>query len=462
MEISAMSIMWTMEERAPYRVAATSPSTLGELVRNARVSASMTQAELAERAGISERGISDIERGVIESPNVPTLRSLVAALCLPDHTARAILDARGPRARRHRPSVPQPLRVPLTPLIDREHERAELARLVRSSDTRLISLIGPGGIGKSRLALALATALDRAFNHQVAFVALEDAADASQALVKLLQTLNVTVSRDQPLQPQIIDALRGRAMLLVLDNVEHLPLNGCIVDLLTACPNVRLIITSRHPLRIRGEHQFLVTPLALPKACWFPEAEAIEQAPATALFLQTARRLPIDLPLTPLNCADITTICRLAEGVPLRIEHAASLLTTRSLAEIAREMRDPLTCLRDNGPADLPERHKSLEASVRWSYDLLPADEQWLLRLLATIDGDFSDEVVYRRAAMATGGHVSPHGIAERLGSLVEKHLVNRRREQEQTRYSLADHIRAFARAQSDLCQHASAVWARG
>lgn len=457
-----MSIMWTMEERTPYRATTAASPTLGELLRHARMGAGLTQAELAERAGISERGISDIERGVIESPNIATLRSLVTALHLPDSSARTILEARGRRARRHKTRNPQPLRVPLTPLVDRTDERAELAGLIQASDSRLISLTGPGGIGKSRLALAVATALVRVFDHQVAFVELEDAADAPQALTKLLQTLNVAIQPELPLQPQVLDALQGRAMLLVLDNVEHLPLNGCIVDLLTACPDVRLITTSRHPLRVRGEYQFLVKPLALPEAGWIPTANEVERAPATALFLQTARRLPVDLPLTPRNCADITTICRLAEGVPLRIEHAASLVTNRSLAEIARQMRDPLTCLHNNGPVDLPERHRSLEASIRWSYDLLPANEQWLLRLLATIEGDFTEDIVYRRAAVATGGHISPVATAEQLGALVEKHLVIRTREQHSTRYRLADHIRVFARAQSDLCHHATAVWARG
>lgn len=457
-----MAIMFAMEESAPFEPRKPTSPTLGELLRHARLAAELTQAELAELVSASERGISDIERGLIGSPNLATLQKIVNVLRLSEHDAQQIYAARGAQPRQHRPHLPWPVPTPVTRLIDRVDEVAALSRLLAAPDTRLVSLLGPGGIGKSRLALAVAAALDCSFRHHAVFVALEDATDLRAALAMILHALNATVKPWQPpLQEQILAALRRREMLLVLDNVEHLPIGTMIVDILTACSNVRILTTSRQPLLLRGEYRFEVPPLALPLPTWRTKIDDLERAPATALFLQSARCLPVDLPMTEQNRADITTICRLAEGVPLHIEQAASLLTTWPLAEIARQMSDPLTCLR-SGPVDLPARHRSLEASVRWSYDLLTADEQWLLRLLAGIDGELTDDLIHLRARITTGGPATPVEVAHRLHALVEKHLIRRDRHEDMTRYTLPSHIRGFARAQTILRRQSTTMWAQG
>lgn len=456
-----MSVMMALEDRGPYGFQYATAPTLGELVRRARSAANITQAQLAECAGLSERGISDIERGVIASPNLATLQSLITALQLPPQAAREMLAARAPRARHRHLRPPQPLPTPLTPLVDRDDEVAQLSRAIFAPDTRLISLLGPGGVGKSRLALALATVQERSFRHRAIFVELEAATDLFQTMRTILQTLNASVDPWQPLHAQVMAALADRETLMVLDNVEQLALGAFVVDLLTNCPALRIVTTSRQPMFVRGEHRFQVGPLALPEATWRPRIEQLEEAPATALFLQCARRLLGDLPLDDQNRIDIVTICRLAEGVPLRIEQAASLLTTIPLSEIARQMQDPLACLQ-SAPADLPDRHRSLEASIRWSYDLLTADEQWLLRLLSAIDGEFTDDVVYFRARVTPGGPATPFGVAQCLRALVEKHLIHQTREGGGPRYTIPGHVGAFARHQTEIRAYAGTVQARG
>lgn len=456
-----MSVMLAAEEHGPYRLRREVPSALGELLRAARHEANLTQAQLAERAGISERGVSDIERGVIATPNMSTMRALAEALRLPDTMLDELFSARGPRTRRHRARSMRPIRVPVTRLVDRVDDVAAVTRLVCAPGTRLVSLLGPGGVGKTRLALAVAKELERRFDGQVAFIELAEARDVSQAQTTILDALEIPGNPWQSLQAQLHAALRDSRTLLILDNIEQLQVGMVLVDLLAMCPALRIMTTSRQPLGVRGEYQYEVRPLALPAERWVPAAGELEAAPATALFLQCARCLPVDLPLTAQNRIDIDAICRLAEGVPLRIEQAASLLSTRSLTEIAWHMREPLACLR-SAPADLPPRHQSLEASVRWSYDLLTADEQRLLRLVSTIEGEFTEDEVSFRARLAADGPPTAHGAVQCLRALVEKHLIYQKREPAGATYHLPVHIRAFARAQAVLREQAVAARAQG
>lgn len=454
-----MSVVMTMEDRGSYRASQAAFPALAKLVEDARTAARLTQEQLAKSAGVSARCVRNIEAGVNTAPQPRTLRRLAAALDLPAGTTRALLDARGPRPARR--LAPRPLPVPLSPLVDRTSDVAALSRLIVAPGVRLVSLLGPGGVGKSRLALALAGALHRSFRHHAVFVPLDEAMDHVQAMSAILHSVNVPVNVWEPLPGQVLDALHGRELLMVLDNVEQLPIGTWIVDLLTSLPELRIVTTSRQPLNVGGEHRFEVGPLALPEGRWVQTRENLERAPATALFLQRARCLSGTLDLTDQDLIDIDAICRLAEGYPLRIEQAAALLTTRSLHEIAQRMEDPLTCL-CSAPADAPARHQSLEASVRWSYDLLSSDEQWLLRVLGALDGEFTDDVVHLRARIVMGGPATSAGVAQCLRALVEKHLIAHTRGSDGARYALPAHIRMFARAQAALREQSGAARAHG
>ncbi|MBC7227556.1 MAG: tetratricopeptide repeat protein [Thermoflexales bacterium] len=310
------------------------------------------------------------------------------------------------------PQPPYNLPVQLTPFIGRTAELAQVAERLNRPDCRLLTLVGPGGVGKTRLALQAAGGERGAFRDGIYFVSLA-AAHATDPLGALLaQALGVNPRPGEDLNAQLVRYLKDKEMLLVLDNLERLGAGGeLIVDLLQRAPDVRLLTTSQRPLNIVGEWVFNVRPLDCP-----PDdtvGDKGDDYSAVQFFRQSALRRQPDFALSPANRADVVRICRLLGGIPLALELAAGWLHARSCEEIARAIQHDLDFLRTASPG-VDERHRSIRAALDYSWGLLTAAEQAALRRLAVFPAGFGSE-----AAL----HVA-ETTEDVLASLVDKSML--------------------------------------
>jgi predicted ATPase len=316
-------------------------------------------------------------------------------------------------------------------LVGREHALSVLAGLAVDPDLRLITLTGPGGVGKTRLLLALAHRLEPTYRDGAVFVALEHLSDSDLVADEIAAAVARRDSIDGLGADALAGRLRDREMLLVLDNFEHLlDAAGRVAELVAAAPLLRVLVSSRAPLRLRAEQLFEVEPLALPAG---RDDSAVLDSPAVQLFLQCAlaadREFPIDHELTRV----VARICAALDGLPLAIELAASRARTLTAGRIERQLARPLS-VGERGLRDLPDRQQTLEAAIRWSYDLLTAREQEVLRRAGVFRGGFTAE-----ALCAVAGR----DASDELESLVDASLVRRR--SEDGRFALLELVRAFA-----------------
>ena len=299
--------------------------SFGDFLRQQRTAAGMTQVELAERTGLSARGISDLERGARSVPRPDTLELLLVALRLPPPEQEALRRAaRRPPSRRTPPVAarsPPPLPVARTPLIGRERETAVVIDTLRQDGVRLVTLTGPGGVGKTRLAVQVADVASPHFPDGVAFVELAPLSDPALVMGSIARTLGVPDVGARPLAERVGIVLRGRDRLLVLDNFEHLTDAAPLVaDLLAACPLLKVLVTSRVVLRLSGEHDFAVHPLALPAAGQPVTVETATASDAVRLFVARAHAASADFGLTEANISAVVEICRRLDGLPLALE----------------------------------------------------------------------------------------------------------------------------------------------
>jgi predicted ATPase/DNA-binding XRE family transcriptional regulator len=423
--------------------------SFGAQLKALREAAGYTQEELATIAGLSVHGVSALERGERRRPHVETVRALCAALDLSGPTRDALhASARAPA---HVTAVDElshvSLPLPLTALLGRETEVKALRDLLADPAARLITLIGPGGVGKTRLALEVARGIADEGACRVLFVGLSAVRNSAFVAPAIAEALGVLddVAVDLPGRARI--ACEGQATLLVLDNFEHvLDMSPLVAELLTSVATLRVLATSRAPLRVRGEREYPVGPLALDVEADARSPADLVRAPALRLFVERAREVQPEFRLTGSNGPTVSAICRRLDALPLALELAArwiKVLTAEDL--LHRLMHDVL--LSTAGPRDLPERQQTINATVAWSYQLLTPGEQRLFRRLGVLPGRFPIEAA---AAVLAGCEESSHGNDEALSAvagLIDKSLLLRSETLVTSRpwYDMLETVRAYA-----------------
>ncbi len=329
----------------------------------------------------------------------------------------------------HDPEPASHLPIAPTPLIGRAQDIAAVAAMLRDADGRLVTLVGPGGVGKTRLALEIARSTAGEIAAGAAAVPLAAIREPALVLPAIARALDVQEDVGRPLAEALGDTLRCREMLLVLDNLEQvLTAAPAIADLLERCQRLRVLATSRAPLRVRAERTFPVEPLALPDPGADSQPNQIVAAPAVVLFVDRARAVRAGFEITSSNAAAVAEVCRRLDGIPLGIELAAARTKVLPPQALLDRLGDRFALL-TGGPRDLPERQRTMRAAIAWSYDLLATDEQALLRGLAVFEGGFDLDV-----AEAVGGLLGGEGEEGRppsspspldaLATLVDTSLV--------------------------------------
>jgi non-specific serine/threonine protein kinase len=368
-------------------------SSFAELLRQHRQSRGLTQTELAERAGLSWRSISDLERGLKQTPRASTVRLLLRGLALTEAEAAELLRA----AQSHRKPARDValgngghnLPLPTTSFVARAGELTRLEQLL--GESRLVTITGAGGCGKTRLALELARAAVAGFDG-VWLVELESLADGSLIAQTVVGSLGIP-SAGRPPDEALIEFLKNQQVLLVLDNCEHV-IEACaalVERLLQSCSGLRVLATTRERLDVPGEAVHRVTGLALP-----PEgatATEVARSEAGQLFLERARQLVSELRIDAPDAVIVARICRRLDGIPLAIELAATAARALSLEELTRRLDDRFRLLRAGGRM-APPRHQTLRAAFDWSHQLLDVEEVRLFRSLAVFTGGFDIEAV--------------------------------------------------------------------
>jgi len=427
-----------------------SPAPLAALIRRRRVYARLTQEELAEKAGISVRTISDIERGLRRFVYQDTAERLADALDVAKAEREDFISAARGRVETSEPGIyPGPggiqpgrnrLPVPPTPLIGREREMEMLLGTFRTGSIRSISLTGPGGIGKTRLAVEAAAAAQDIYRDGVFFVPL-GSSDGPDRVVPLIAEALGMVEPEARTVGDISTHVGASAILLVLDTFEHvLAAAPSVAELLSSCDLLTSLVTSREPLHIRGEHVVALPPLMLP-----PEGSTdLSSSAAGRMLLERARAAKADLVIDEDSSALLGDICRRLEGLPLAIELAASRVRRFPLVRL-REQLDARLSVLTHGAADLPRRQRTMRGAIGWSYDLLDSRERTLFRSLSVFRGGWTLEAALDVSSTREGDDV------ETLSALVDKSLVVLTgAEGRAPRYSMMDVIAEFATEQRD------------
>jgi predicted ATPase/transcriptional regulator with XRE-family HTH domain len=411
----------------------------GAKLRELREAAGLTQEELASRAGLTAKAVSALERGERKRPYPHTVRSLADALDLPEAGRAALLAAvpgRGAAPARDTPVLPA-LPVPPTALVGRDGEVEQVSALLGRNDARLLTLTGTGGVGKTRLALETAGNAAARFRDGVVFVGLAPLKDASLVLPTVAKALNLRDAEGLSSREAIEAHLREKQMLLVLDNFEHvLEAAPEVAGLIEACPGLCVLATSRAPLRVRGEQEYPVPPLGVPDPGHVPGPEDVGNAPAVRLFVERARTAFPAFELTRQNAASVAAICWRLDGLPLALELAAA--RTRFLGPTALLSRLD-RALESGGARDLPERQRTMRATLDWSHDLLHEPERELFARLSVFAGGFTLE-----AAEVVGGD---EDVLVLLGNLVEQSLVLAEPDDggDGIRYGMLEPVRQYA-----------------
>lgn len=415
------------------------PPSFGHWLKQRRRALKMTQIDLARQAGCAEVTLRKIEAG-------DAIPSAALAACLSravgasdDDLPEIVAFARGVGIRHALASnwgkarYPHNLPKQLTPLFGRSHDIAAVRRRLVAEGARLITLVGPPGVGKTRLSLAVAEAVLEQFIDGVFFVRLGPVDDPALVASTISRALGLQLGGPNPPAQQLCAYLEEKHLLLVLDNFEQiLPAASLVDDLLRRCPWLHILVTSRQPLRVRAERQIIVQPLALPAALTGANpvaAKDVLQYSAVALFAERAQAVLCDFVVDDANAAAVAELCRRLDGLPLAIELVAARVKLLPPAGLLPRLQGPWL-LSVDGLRDVSMRQRSLRGAIGWSYDLLTPLEQILFRNLAVFVGGFTLEA----AELLCGDTLSPSlpfalspcQVLDGVASLLEKSLLVR------------------------------------
>jgi non-specific serine/threonine protein kinase len=456
--------------------------SFGAWVRQRRREQEWTQEALAAQVGCSPALIRKIEAGE-RRPSHQVAELLVERLAAaPDETETMLRlarqDVRGPEDAGAAPAAPEPEPVPapppsnlptvLTPLLGRAPEVAAVRAYLTGPEVRLLTLTGPPGIGKTRLSLEVAADVGDHFPDGVFFVGLAPISDPALVGATVAQTLGIQEPGSRQLQANLVQYLRDKRLLLLLDNFEQvIGAASVVTDLLAACARLTVLVTSREALHVRGERVWPVPPLLVPDLHDLPDPPRLAQVPAVALFVERAQAVQPYFALTAENAATVATICARLDGLPLALELAAARINLFTPAALLARLERRLALL-TTGPRDLPARQQTMRGAIAWSYDLLTPTEQALFRRLGvfvggatlaaaeTVCGDLSVPVAeLDTLADAVQAGTSPPkstmenptlDVLEGLASLVDKSLLGQEvRPDGTSEFTMLETIRAYA-----------------
>ncbi len=411
-------------------------TTFGDLLVYLRKRARLTQEELGRAVGYSRPQITLLEKNQ-RLPSAMTVTALfVPALDVDDapELAQRLIDLAA-AARKPRTNLPTPVNA----LIGREHDATKVRDYFLAPDKRLVTLIGPPGIGKTRLSLQVANDLLSDFADGIFFVPLAPITDLSLVAPTVAQTLGFPEMGNLRAEERLIAGIGQRQMLLILDNFEQIIEAAPIaLELLTACPRLKLLVTSRESLRVPGEWLYPVPPLTLPDEAQSKAltVEAADRFSALRLFAERARAVRPDFSFAPDNVSSVAAICRRLDGLPLAIELIASRLRLMSPQTLLAQLDASLTLYAD-GMRGVPARQKTLHSAIDWSFDLLSDEEQDLLARLSICAGGCTLAAVQAIASASQ--------LLEKVTSLVDKSLLYRTIDSGgEVRYNLLVMIREF------------------
>ena len=360
----------------------------------------------------------------------------------PSEETQARIEAVKARGESAVVSSPEPgILEPLTPFIGRDRTLAELEALLADPTTRLVTLTGLGGAGKTRVALQVARRLEGSFAG-VARVGFGEMADPRGVLPAIARAVGLTDAGQRPLREALAGQFDGKEWLVVLDGFERLAAAGPeIVGLCQAAPGLKVLVTSRVPLRVGGEREFPIPPLTLPQRRIGLSVEFPLNSEAVALFADRARSVRPDFRLTAKNMDAVADICRRLDGLPLAIELAAARVKALTPQAISRHLEDRFAFL-SRGPVDLPPGQRTLVAAIEWSYELLDDRERELFRRLAVFSGGFGLDLV---EPLFEGWGVPAVDLVDELASLVDLSLVSQLETSGEPRFAMLDTVQAYA-----------------
>src|SRR5215217_5950200 len=421
-----------------------SPS-FGAHLRRLREAAGLTQEELASRSSLSAKAISMLERGERKRPYPHTIRSLADALELSEEERANLLAAvpkRGSAATSSASTTVSKsnLPTPSTPLLGRERELVEISNFL--PEVRLLTLTGTGGVGKTRLAVQAARDAAELFPDGAVFVTLAPLGNSGFVVPIVAQSLGLREAEGQTARETLHAFLREKRLLLVLDNFEHvLEAAPEVAVLIETCPKLSVMVTSRAPLRVRGEQEYPVPPLELPASTIAPSVEELVGSASGRLFAERAREASPTFELTPHNSGAVAAICWRLAGLPLALELAAARVRFLDPPTLLSRLDQALSAV---GARDLPQRQRTIWATLEWSHELLSEEEQILFRRLSVFVGGFTLEAA---ETVGAAGSIIAKNVLEILGRLVEQSLVVAKpyHKGSSVRYEMVEPVRQYA-----------------